>query len=395
MSARGKLRVYSGAAPGVGKTYHMLDEAQRRAERGGDVVVGFVETHGRPHTQAMLDGLEIVPRRRMEYRGADFEEMDIDAILERAPAVVLVDELAHTNVPGSRNAKRWQDVEELLAAGIDVISLGEHPAPGVAQRRRAEDHRGAAARDRAGRGGARGRPDRAGRHGPGGAAPPDGARQHLPAGEGRRRAVATTSAPATSPRCASWRCCGWPTGSTRRCSATATSTASTRPWETRERVVVALTGGPEGDTLIRRGRAHRAAARRAGLGPAGRARGPLRRPDRRLAGRLARAAGPWWRPWAGPSTRWSATTSPTRCCEFARGENATQLVLGVSPARPGGAVPRRPRRRRDRGAAVRGHRRAHGHPRALGRRAEPLDLAAPGGAPAGDRAALVGAGGRG
>ena len=122
MSARGRLRVYLGAAPGVGKTYHMLDEAQRRAERGGDVVVGFVETHDRPHTAAMLDGLEIMPRRRMEYRGSEFEEMDVDAVLERQPSVVLIDELAHTNVPGSRNAKRWQDVEELLAAGIDVIA---------------------------------------------------------------------------------------------------------------------------------------------------------------------------------------------------------------------------------------------------------------------------------
>src|ERR1051326_4842817 len=122
MSARGRLRVYLGAAPGVGKTYHMLDEAQRRHERGGDLVIGFVETHGRPHTQAMLDGLEVVPRRRMEYRGTWFEEMDLDAVLDRHPAMVLVDELAHTNVPGSRNAKRWQDVEELLATGIDVIA---------------------------------------------------------------------------------------------------------------------------------------------------------------------------------------------------------------------------------------------------------------------------------
>src|SRR6476620_1595433 len=99
MNGRGKLRVYLGAAPGVGKTYHMLDEAQRRAERGGDVVVGFVETHDRPHTAAMLDGLEIVPRRRMEYRGSDFDEMDVDAVLERHPTVVLIDELAHTNIP--------------------------------------------------------------------------------------------------------------------------------------------------------------------------------------------------------------------------------------------------------------------------------------------------------
>ncbi|WP_411116931.1 DUF4118 domain-containing protein [Streptomyces sp. 058-1L] len=119
---RGKLRIYLGAAPGVGKTYAMLSEAHRRVERGTDVVVGFVEHHGRPRTEVMLHGLELLPRREREYRGTAFTEMDVDAVLERAPAVVLVDELAHTNVPGSRNAKRWQDVEELLKAGIDVIS---------------------------------------------------------------------------------------------------------------------------------------------------------------------------------------------------------------------------------------------------------------------------------
>ncbi|MFE9712697.1 DUF4118 domain-containing protein [Streptomyces microflavus] len=119
---RGKLRIYLGAAPGVGKTYAMLSEAHRRVERGTDVVVGFVEHHGRPRTEVMLHGLELLPRREREYRGTAFTEMDVDAVLERAPAVVLVDELAHTNVPGSHNAKRWQDVEELLKAGIDVVS---------------------------------------------------------------------------------------------------------------------------------------------------------------------------------------------------------------------------------------------------------------------------------
>ncbi|MFG2226385.1 ATP-binding protein [Streptomyces sp. NPDC048644] len=120
--ARGKLRIYLGAAPGVGKTYAMLSEAHRRVERGTDLVVAFVEHHGRPRTEVMLHGLEQVRRREMEYRGATFTEMDVDAVLERRPAVALVDELAHTNVPGSRNGKRWQDIEELLEAGIDVIS---------------------------------------------------------------------------------------------------------------------------------------------------------------------------------------------------------------------------------------------------------------------------------
>ncbi|NXY93038.1 sensor histidine kinase KdpD [Streptomyces sp. BR123] len=119
---RGKLRIYLGAAPGVGKTYSMLSEAHRRIERGTDCVVGFVEHHNRPRTEVMLHGLEVIERREIEYRGSTFTEMDVDAILARRPAVALVDELAHTNVPGSRNAKRWQDVEELLQAGIDVVS---------------------------------------------------------------------------------------------------------------------------------------------------------------------------------------------------------------------------------------------------------------------------------
>ncbi len=118
----GRLTVYLGAAPGVGKTYAALGEARRRLGRGTDVVVGFVETHGRPHTAAQLDGLEVVPRREVVHRGATFTEMDLDAVLARAPALVVVDELAHTNVPGSRNAKRAQDVADLQAAGIDVIT---------------------------------------------------------------------------------------------------------------------------------------------------------------------------------------------------------------------------------------------------------------------------------
>ncbi len=120
--ARGTLRIYFGAAPGVGKTFAMLGEGRRRAERGTDVVVGFLETHGRPKTAEQVGVLEVVPRRQLEYRGATFEEMDVDAITARRPAVALVDELAHTNVPGSRHEKRWEDVEELLDAGITVIS---------------------------------------------------------------------------------------------------------------------------------------------------------------------------------------------------------------------------------------------------------------------------------
>ena len=119
---RGQLRIYLGAAPGVGKTYAMLGEGQRRRARGTDVVVGLLETHGRKLTAAMAEGLEIVPRRTMTHRGVTFTEMDLDAVLARHPQVALIDELAHTNVPGCRNAKRWQDVDELLDAGIDVIT---------------------------------------------------------------------------------------------------------------------------------------------------------------------------------------------------------------------------------------------------------------------------------
>jgi two-component system sensor histidine kinase KdpD len=121
-SSRGRLRVYLGAAPGVGKTYKMLEEGRRRIERGTDVVVGVVETHGRERTRQLLDGFEVVPRRQVTYRGATFDDMDLDAVLARRPDVALVDEMAHTNAPGSLNAKRWEDIEVLLDAGIDVIT---------------------------------------------------------------------------------------------------------------------------------------------------------------------------------------------------------------------------------------------------------------------------------
>jgi two-component system sensor histidine kinase KdpD len=116
------LRMYLGAAPGVGKTYAMLSEGHRRRERGTDVVVGFVATYGRKQTIAMLEGLDLVPMQVLEYRGRRFEEMDVDAVIERAPQVALIDELAHTNIPGARHGKRWEDVVEILAAGIEVIT---------------------------------------------------------------------------------------------------------------------------------------------------------------------------------------------------------------------------------------------------------------------------------
>src|SRR6478735_1844782 len=119
---RGSLRVYLGASPGVGKTFAMLNEGRRRAERGTDVIVAVVETHGRAQTAAQLQGLEVVPRRAVDYRGTTLLEMDLAAVLARRPDVALVDEYAHTNVPGSKHEKRWQDVEEMLDAGIDVIT---------------------------------------------------------------------------------------------------------------------------------------------------------------------------------------------------------------------------------------------------------------------------------
>jgi two-component system sensor histidine kinase KdpD len=118
---RGRLKLYMGFAAGVGKTYRMLEEAHALRGRGVDIVVGFVETHGRADTAALIDGLEVIPRRRVQYRGVEVEEMSLDAVLGRKPAVTIVDELAHTNVPGSRNRKRYQDVTELLDAGINVI----------------------------------------------------------------------------------------------------------------------------------------------------------------------------------------------------------------------------------------------------------------------------------
>ena len=119
---RGRLRIYLGMAAGVGKTYSMLNEGRRRGSRGTDVVVGYVETHHRPLTAQQVGDLEVIPRKHLSYRGVALEEMDLDAVLARKPDVALVDELAHTNAPGSKHAKRYQDVEDLLAAGVTVIT---------------------------------------------------------------------------------------------------------------------------------------------------------------------------------------------------------------------------------------------------------------------------------
>ncbi len=122
VAKRAPLRIYLGAAPGVGKTYAMLSEGRRRALRGADVVVACIETYGRPKTIEMLEGLPIAAARTIEYRGRQFEEMDVEAVAAREPEIALVDELAHTNIPGSKRGKRWEDVIDLLAAGIEVIT---------------------------------------------------------------------------------------------------------------------------------------------------------------------------------------------------------------------------------------------------------------------------------
>lgn len=326
MGTRGKLRVYLGAAPGVGKTYAMLGEAQRRAERGTDVVVGFVETHGRRHTAEMLAELEIIPRRTLTYRGSTFEEMDVDAVIARHPKVALVDELAHTNVPGSRNAKRWQDVQEILDAGIEVITTVNiqhlesvndvvEKITGVAQQETVPD---AVVR----------------------AADQIELRDMTAEALRRRLAHGNVYAPDKVDAALSNYFRAGNLNALRELALLWTADRVddalqqyreqhdiTGTWEARERVVVALTGGPEGETLIRR--AARIAARSSG--------GDL------LAVHVARSDG-----LAGASHEALAAQRqlieslggtfhqvlgddiPRALLEFARAENATQLVLGDS-----------------------------------------------------------------
>src|SRR3979490_1408047 len=121
-SRRGKFKIYIGMSAGVGKTFRMLQEAHSLLKNGVDVKVGYIETHGRNETQALIDGLPIIPRRTLFYKGKELEEMDLQAVINEHPEVVIVDELAHTNIEGSKNEKRWQDVVDILQAGINVIS---------------------------------------------------------------------------------------------------------------------------------------------------------------------------------------------------------------------------------------------------------------------------------
>ncbi|OIJ90181.1 sensor histidine kinase [Streptomyces monashensis] len=327
--ARGKLRIYLGSAPGVGKTYAMLSEAHRRIERGTDCVVAFVEHHRRPRTEVMLHGLEQIPRKEIEYRGSVFTEMDVDAVLARRPRVALVDELPHTNIPGSRNARRWQDVEELLAAGIDVIStvniqhlesLGDvvESITGVRQQETVPD-------EVVRRAGQIELVDMS----------PEALRRRMAHGNIYRpdkvdAALANYFRPgnltALRELALLWVADRVDEYLTEYRSEHRVSTI----WGSRERIVVGLTGGPEGRTLIRR------AARLAEKGAGGevlavyisrsdglRAASPKELADQRT---LVEDLGGTFHHVVGDDI-------PAALLDFARGVNATQIVLGVSRRR--------------------------------------------------------------
>ncbi|MEU4691449.1 DUF4118 domain-containing protein [Actinoplanes sp. NPDC023714] len=323
---RGELRIYLGAAPGVGKTYAMLEEAHRRAGRGTDVVIALVETHGRRHTAAMIGGLEVIPRREVTYRGAAFGEMDLEAVLARRPELAVVDELAHTNVPGSRNDKRWQDVHALLDAGIGVLttvnvqhleSLNDVVAriTGVEQRETVPDAVVRAAEqvelvDMT----------------------PEALRRRLAHGNVYRPEKVDAAL-------GNWFRAGnltalrelallWLAGKVdEQLGRYRADHDIDTTWEARERVAVALTGGPEGETLIRR--AARIAARSRGAellavhvtrsdGLAGADPAELAR--QRV---LTESLGGTYHQVAGGDVAQALL-------DFARGVNATQIVLGAS-----------------------------------------------------------------
>jgi len=313
----------------VGKTYAMLGEAHRRAGRGTDVVVGYVETHGRARIAELLEGLEVVPRKTMAYRGATFTELDVDAVIARHPQVALIDELAHTNIPGSRNAKRWQDVEEILDAGITVISNVNiqhlesvndvvQQITGVPQRetvpdevvRRADqvelvDMTAEALRRRMAHGNIY---------------PPEkvdaALANYFRVGNltALRELALLWLAGEVDERLERYRADHGIAGT----------------WEARERVVVALSGGPEGDTLIRR--AARVAARTKGadllavhITPSdGLAAGSPADLARQRT--LVESLGGTYHQVVGDNV-------PRALLEFARAVNATQLVLGASSRR--------------------------------------------------------------
>ncbi|MEO7017046.1 MAG: DUF4118 domain-containing protein [Leifsonia sp.] len=323
---RGQLRIMLGAAPGVGKTYAMLEEGKRLESLGKDVAVAVVETHGRAATASMLDGLEVVPRKTVTHRGVELSELDLEAVLARAPQIALVDELAHTNAPGSVNAKRWEDVDVMLAAGIDVMSTVNiqhieslndvvEQITGTQQRetipdsvlRRADqievvDLAPQALRDRLADGVVYP------------AARIDAALSNyfrLGNLTALRELALLWLADEVDSSLQRYRAEHGIAGK----------------WEARERVVVALTGGPEGDTLLRRGA--RIAARSAGgelLAVHVTSQDGLREPD---PGALA-AQRALVEQLGGTYHQVVGDDIPRALVEFARGSNATQLVIGVS-----------------------------------------------------------------
>ena len=327
---RGRLRVYLGAAPGVGKTLAMLDEGHRRASRGTDVVVGLAETHNRPRTAEKLQGLELIPRKQLSYRGATFSEMDVDAVLARHPRVVLVDELAHTNVPGSAHEKRWQDVELLLEAGIDVISTVNiqhlesvndvvEAITGIPQRETVPDSVVRAADqvelvDMT----------------------PEALRRRMAHGNiyapekidaALGNYFRTGNLTALRELALLWLADSVDEGLQRYRE----QHGIKGTWETRERVVVALTGGPEGETLLRRGA--RIAARATGgemlAVHVARSDGLAGASVAALAAQrlLAESLGASFHSVVGDDV-------PRALLDFARAHNATQVVLGASRRSP-------------------------------------------------------------
>jgi two-component system sensor histidine kinase KdpD len=322
----GQLRVYFGAAPGVGKTYKMLEEGHRRLERGTDVVIGFVETYGRKLTAELIEGIEVIPRAKVAYRGTSLEEMDLAAVLARRPQVALVDELAHTNAPGSPNEKRWQDIEELLDAGITVIttvnvqhleSLNDvvYEITGVRQRETIPDAVVRQAQqielvDMA----------------------PEALRRRLAHGNvyapdkvdaalGNYFRVGNLTALRELALL-------WVAGKVdEQLDKYRADHKIGSHWETHERVVAALTGGPEGDTLIRR--AARIAARTKG---ADLLAVHVARSDGLSGGDPARLARQrvLVEDLGGTYHQVVGTDVPDALLAFARGVNATQLVLGAS-----------------------------------------------------------------
>lgn len=322
---RGELRIYLGAAPGVGKTFAMLGEAHRRRERGTDVVAAVVETHGRARTAAQIGDLEVVPPKLIEYRGTTMGELDVDAVLRRRPALVLVDELAHTNTPGSRNEKRWQDVEQVLAAGIDVLttlnvqhleSLNDvvQQITGVTQRETVPDAvvRAATQVELVD-------------------VTPEALRRRLSHGNiyAAEKVDAALSNYFRRGNLTALRELSLLWVADQVDAALAKYRAEneiTDTWEARERVVVAVTGGPESETLVRR--AGRIASRSSaelivvhvvrGDGLAG-----VSAPEMGKVRKLATSIGAGLHSVVGDDV-------PSTLLDFARSANATQLVLGTS-----------------------------------------------------------------